>query len=160
MVAEEPEVAGLGHRLVGRLGHIVGVGQSVLRLGGCQGREYRCQSLGAHRDLGEELAQLGLVGRGHRREPIERRQDEPLLVGGEVDVEDGDRWLAAADGEGDTQVAIDDVAGALVDEDVLDPADLIEHPGECVLLGLRMDAEVRRVGEQLVRGFGAGPDDA
>ena len=62
--------------------------------------------------------------------------------------------------EGDTQVAIDDVAGALVDEDVLDPADLIEHPGECVLLGLRMDAEVRRVGEQLVRGFGAGPDDA
>lgn len=32
-----------------------------------------------------------------------------------------------------------------VDEDLLDPADLVERPGERVLLRLRMDAPVRRI---------------
>jgi hypothetical protein len=80
VVSEEPEVAGLGHRLVGWLGDVVGVGQAILRLGWCQGSEHRRERLGVDADLGEELAQLLLVGRGHRRERVEPGEDEPLLL--------------------------------------------------------------------------------
>ena len=109
MVAEEPEVTGLRDRLV----DVVRVGQPILRLGGCKGREHRRERVGADGDLSEDLPQLGLVGGGHRRERIEAGQHEPLLVGGEVDVEDGDRWLLPADRKVDPEVAVDDVTGAL-----------------------------------------------
>ena len=142
MIAEEPEVAGLGHRLVGRLGDVVGVGQPVLRLGRCQGREHRRQGLGVDRHLGEELAQLGLVGRGHRRERVEAGQDEPLLVLREVDVQDGDGRLAVGERLLDPEVAIDEMAGALVDDDLGHVADRVEHLAEGLALGLRMDAPV------------------
>jgi len=88
VLAEEPEVAGPGHRLVGWLGDVVGIDEAVLRLGRCQGREHRRECLGVDRDLGEQLAELGLVGRGHRGERVEAGQHEPLLVLGQVDVED------------------------------------------------------------------------
>ena len=51
------------------------------RLGRCQCREHGRQRLGVHGYLGQELAELRLVGGGHRRERIERREDEGLLLG-------------------------------------------------------------------------------
>ena len=50
MLAEEPEVAGLRRRLVGRLGDVVGVGEPVLRLGRCERREHRRERLGVDAD--------------------------------------------------------------------------------------------------------------
>ena len=61
--------------------------------------------------------------------------------------------------ERDASVAVDDEARAPVDEDLLHPADLVERAGESVLLRLRMDAPVRRVGEELVGSLFAGADD-
>jgi len=52
--------------------------------------------------------------------------------------------------EHDPGVAVDDEAGAPVDEDLLDPADRVERAGERILLGLRVDPLVGRVGQQLV----------
>jgi hypothetical protein len=48
-------------------------------------------------------------------------------------------------------VTVDDVPRPAVHEDLLDPADLAEDAGERLLLRLRMDAPVARVGEELVR---------
>jgi len=44
-------------------------------------------------------------------------------------------------------------------EDLLDPAHLVEGPGKGVLLRLRVDPPVRRVGEELVRRLLAGAGD-
>jgi len=44
-------------------------------------------------------------------------------------------------------------------EDLLDPAHLVEGPGKGVLLRLRVDPPVRRVGEELVRRLLAGAHD-
>jgi hypothetical protein len=81
MLAQDPEVTCLGHRLVRRLGDVVGIGQT--------GRGFRWREAGEHRrkclrvdsDLGEELAQIRLVGRGHRRERVEASEDQRLLLG-------------------------------------------------------------------------------
>jgi hypothetical protein len=62
----------------------------------------------------------------------------------------GTAGLAAAERERHPGVAVDDEARAPVDEDLLDPADLVERAGEGVLLCLGVDAPVRRVGEQVV----------
>ena len=59
----------------------------------------------------------------------------------------------------DAEVAVDEVARALVDDDLGHVADLVEHAREGRALGLRMDAPVRRVGEQLVGRLLAGADD-
>ena len=112
------------------------------------------------RDLGEELAELGLVGRGHRRERIEAGQHEPLLVLGEVDVDDGDGRLAVGERLLHAQVAVDEMARALVDDDLGDVSDGVQHLAKRLALGLRMDAPVGRVGEQLVGCLLAGADDA
>ena len=159
MVTEEPEVTGLGDRLVGWPGHVVGVGQPVLRLGGCQRREHRRQPLGVDADLGEELTELRLVGRSHRREWIRGRQDEPLLVFREVDVEDGDGRLPVRQRLLHAQVAIDEVAGPAVDDDLGHIADRVEHLAEGLPLGLPVRSPVAGVGEQLVRRLLAGTDD-
>ena len=87
------------------------------------------------------------------------REDEGLLVRVEVDVQNRHRRFAAAQREGDPGVAVDDAARPLVDEDLPDPANGIERPGQRVLLRLGMNAPVARVGEQLVRCLLAGPGD-
>ena len=61
--------------------------------------------------------------------------------------------------ERDPGVAVDDEAGAPVDEDLLDPADRVERAGERVLLRLRVDPPVRGVGQQLVGRLLAGAGD-
>ena len=86
-------------------------------------------------------------------------EDEGLLVGLEVDVEDRDGRLAPAERERHAGVAIDHEARAPIDQDLLDPAHLVERPGEGVLLRLRMDPPVRRVGEEMVRRLLAGAGD-
>jgi hypothetical protein len=53
-----------------------------------------------------------------------------LLLGLEVDVEDRHGRLATAQGERDPGLTVDDEARALVHEDLLDPADLVERPRE------------------------------
>ena len=159
MVTEEPEVTGLGDRLVRWLGDVVGIEEAILRLGRCQCRQHRRKRLGADRDLGEELAQLRLVGRGHRRERIEAGQHEPLLVLGEVDVEDGDGGLSVGKCLLHPQVAIDEVTGALVDDDLRDVCDGVQHLAECLSLGLAMRAPVGWVGQQLVGSLLAGAHD-
>ena len=81
MVSKDPEIAGLRDGLVGWLGDVVGVGQSVLGLGRRQCRQHGGERLGVHRDVGEELLELRLVGRRHGRERVETGEDEPLLLG-------------------------------------------------------------------------------
>jgi hypothetical protein len=160
MVAEEPEVAGLGHGLVGWLGDVVGVGQPYAWLGRRERREHRRERLGLDRNLGEELVQLRLVGRGHRRERVEAGEDEPLLVLGEVHIDDWDGGLAVRQGLLHAEVAVDEVARALVDDDLRHVSDGVQHVPEGRALGLAMSAPVRWVGEQLVRRLCAGANDA
>jgi hypothetical protein len=159
MVTEEPQVPRLRDRLVRRLGHVIGVDEAVLRLGRCQGRQHRRQGLGADRHLGEELAQLGLVGGGHRGERIEGGEDEPLLVLRQVDVQDGDGRLAVGERLIHPEVAVDEVPRALVDDDLGDVADRVQHLAQGFALGLRMDPPVAGVGEQLVGSLLAGAHD-
>jgi hypothetical protein len=56
-------------------------------------------------------------------------------------------------------VAVDDEAGPLVDQDLLDPADRVERAGQGVLLRLRVDSPVGGVGQELVGCLLAGPGD-
>ena len=151
MVAEEPEVAGLRRRLVGWLGDVVGVGQARPSARparapasiAASASESTVTSARSSRSFASSVVAIAASG-------SRLAQDEPLLVLGEVDVEDGDGRLAAADREGDAEVAVDDVSGARLTRTCCDPADLVEDAGQRLLLGLRMDAPVRRVGEQLV----------
>ena len=110
--------------------------------------------------VGPRLAQLRLVGRGHRRERVEAGQHEPLLVLGEVHVQDGEGRLTVGQRLLHAKVAIDEVAGALVDDDLGDVADGAQDLAKGLTLGLRMGSPVRWVGEQLVGGLLAGADDA
>ena len=103
--------------------------------------------------------QLLVVAPGHRADRVEGREDERLLVGLEVDVQDRDGRLAAGQGQRDPGVAVDDEPRAPVDEDLLDPADRVERAGERVLLRLRVDPPVRGVREELVGRLLAGPGD-
>ena len=54
--------------------------------------------------------QLLVVAPGHRADRVEGREDERLLGGLEVDVQDGDGRLAAGQGQRDPGVAVDDEA--------------------------------------------------
>ena len=103
--------------------------------------------------------QLLVVAPGHRADRVEGREDERLLLGLEVDVQDGDGRFAAAERERHPGMAVDDEAGAPVDEDLLDPADRVERAGERVLLRLRVDPPVRGVGQELVGRLLAGAGD-
>ena len=57
------------------------------------------------------------------------------------------------------EVAVDEVARSLVDDDLGDEADRAQHRTQGFALGLRMGSPVIRVGEQLVRCLIAGTDD-
>ena len=107
----------------------------------------------------EQLGELGGFGLGHRRQGIERGEDQPFLVLRELDVGDGDRRLLASQRELDPQVAIDDVAGRLVDRDLGDPADLGQSSRERRLLVSRMRPPVARVRDELSRCDFAVADD-
>ena len=50
-------------------------------------------------------------------------------------------------GETDPQVPVDDEPGALIDNNILDNADLGENAGKGVLLVFGVGSEVQRVGE-------------
>jgi hypothetical protein len=72
IVTEEPVIAGPGDGFVGRLRDVIRVGQPIFRLSPCQGRRHRgAERPGVYAELGQEFAQLRLVGRGHRRERVE-----------------------------------------------------------------------------------------
>ena len=88
MVAEHVELARLDVGLLGRLGHLVGVGQPGLRIVAGEVAEEGEQPGVVDRDVRQEGAQLLLVAPGHRADRVEGREDERLLVGVEVDVED------------------------------------------------------------------------
>ena len=153
-----PQLARLDVGLLGWLGHVVGVGQARPSIGR-PGRRGAQEPGVVDRDVGQEGAQLLVVPAGHRADRVEGREDERLLLGVEVDVQDRHGRLAAAERERHAGVAVDDEAGAPVDEDLLDPAHLVERAGEGVLLRLRMDPPVRRVGEELVGRLLAGAGD-
>ena len=153
MVAEEPEVAGLRRGLVGRLGDVVGVGQPVLRLGAARAPRASPRAPRSRRDTSARSSRSFVVV-GRRPSPRAgrgRRGRAPPPRAREVDVEDRDGRLAAADGELDAEVAVDDVAGARLTMTCWTQPTWSRTPREGLLLGLRMDAPVRRVGEQLVR---------
>lgn len=57
------------------------------------------------------------------------------------------------------EVLVDDVPGRAVDEYMCHPADLAEGSGERLLLLLGVEAPVRRVRKELLRGFVAVADD-
>jgi hypothetical protein len=110
--------------------------------------------------IAQQLLELGRIGSGHRRQGIERCQDQALLLVGQIDV--GDRYgrLAPGDGELDTQVAIDQMSGALVDDDLGDPAHLGKGTGEGSLLLRWVSAPVSRVGDEAAGRLLAVADDA
>ena len=64
----------------------------------------------AGRQAGQQGGELFLLGGRHGRQGIERREDEPLLVLGQLDVGHRDRGLVAGEGELDPEVTVDDVA--------------------------------------------------
>jgi hypothetical protein len=91
MLAEQPQVAALGRRLVGWGRDVVGVRLAGLRHRGSQLGEHRGQRLGVDRHIRQQRPQLLVVGTGHRRQRVERGEHERFLVRLEVDVQDGDR---------------------------------------------------------------------
>jgi len=159
VVAEQVELARLDVGLLGRLGHVVGVGETTLRIVAGQVAEEGEEPGIVHADLREERPELLVIPPGHRADRVEGREDERLLARVQIDVEDGHGRLAAAERERHAGVAVDDEAGAPVDEDLLDPSDLVERAGERVLLRLGVDPPVRRVREQLVGPFLPGAGD-
>ncbi len=95
-------------RLVGRLWDVVGVRQAVLRHGRGGAPRASPPARLSRRDLGEQRPQLLVVGAGHRRQRVEGGQHEGLLLGLEVDVQDGDGRLPRGEGELDPEMAVDE----------------------------------------------------
>ena len=133
--------------------------ESGLRHGRCQLLEHRGERLGVDRDLRQERPELLVVGAGHRRQWVERGEDEGLLLGLEVDVQHRDGRLAVRQRDLDAEVAVDQMAGAPVHDDLGHEADAPEQIAERRLLGLRVGSPVARVGEELVRRHVLVPDD-
>ena len=111
-------------------------------------------------DAGQQLGELLAVGRGQSRDRVERGEDDPLLLLGELDVDDRDGRLALRAGELDAQVTVDQVAAGAVDDHALHEADLVEYVAECLTLRGAVLAPVGGVGEQILRRFLAVADDA
>ena len=110
VVAQAPELARLDVRLLGRLGHLVGVGEAGLRLVAAEVAEQREQAGVVDGDVRQERPELLVVAPGHRADRVEGREDERLLGGLEVDVQDRHGRLAAGQGQRDPGVAVDDEA--------------------------------------------------
>ena len=96
MVAERVQLTGLDPGLVRYRGDLVGVDEPGLRLAAREVAQEREQRVVVHGHVGQELVELRLVGGRHRADRIEGREDERLLVGREVDVQDGDGRLVPA----------------------------------------------------------------
>ena len=83
VIAQQPEVAELGDRLLGRFGGLVGVGEA--RVGEVQGEvvapgdvfEQAVQVV--VRDAGQQLREFLTVGSGHRRDGVDAGQDDVLV---------------------------------------------------------------------------------
>ena len=157
VVTEQPQLARLDVRLLGWLRDVVGIGEAGLA--GTQIAEQPQEAGVVDRHLGEQFVELRLVGGRHRADRIERRQDEGLLLGREVDVQDGHRGLVPADRQRHPGVAVDHEAGPPVDHDLLDPAHRVERAGQGRLLVARMETPVAGVGQELVRRLLARADD-
>jgi hypothetical protein len=90
-----------------------------------------------------------LFGSRHRRQRIERRQDEALFVLGQLDVGHRHARFVAREPELDAEVAVDHVARRAVDQDLGHPADLGQSAGQRTLLLRRMRPPVPRVRDQV-----------
>ena len=95
MVAEHAELARLDVGLLGRLGHLVGVGEPGLRLAAARSPRRASEPGVVDRDVRQEGPELLVVAPGHRADRVEGREDERLLLGVEVDVQDRHGRLAA-----------------------------------------------------------------
>lgn len=132
MVPERPQLAGLDGRLGRDIADDVGIDEARLPSGEIGQEAAQAGIVDGHR--GEEGLEPGAVAVGHRPDRIEGGEDQRLLLGGQLHVQHRDRWLASADGLFHPGVAIDDVAGRRVDQDLLDPADGIERAAQGVPL--------------------------
>ena len=160
VVAQAPELARLDVRLLGRLGHLVGVGQPGLRLAGRRGRRAAragpasstvtsARSAFSFSSSRPAIAPIGSrVARTSASSSGSRSTYRTGTVGSPRDRASATRaWPSTTK------------PGAPVDEDLLDPADRVERAGERVLLRLRVDPPVRRVGQELVGRLLAGAGD-
>ena len=164
MVTEDPQLTGFDvHiRRVGNRWDLVGITEvrppDAVFVGKL--RQHPGQGGITGLELGEERGERIRLRGCHRRQGIEGREDEPLLGVGQLDVQDRDRRLPPADRELDPKMAIHDVSGRPVDEDLAYPAHLGKGTGEGRLLLLRMGPPVGWVGEELLGGLLAAADDA
>jgi len=157
VIAEHPQLAWLDVRLLRWLRYVVGVSEA--RLAGTEIAEQPQEAGVVDAHLGEQFVQFRLVGRRHGADRIERRQDEGLLLGREVDVQDRHARFVPADRQRDARVAVDDEARPLVDHDLLDPANRVERAGQRRLLVAWMETPVAGIGEKLVGRLFAGAGD-
>ena len=159
MVAQEPELAGLDVGLLRQFGCLVGVGQTGLgQIAGQVGQEC-CETRVVDGERRQQLVEDRLLGDRHCGDGIQRRENERLLLLGQLDVEDGHCGLAPGERLLDSGMAVDDMAGGGVDHHLGHPADGIEGaPQSCSLLG-RMAAPVAGVGQELARVLRSGADD-
>ncbi len=155
MLAQDVQVTGQDVRLVGDRWHLVGIDQPLAQvvepvLAG-QIIEERAQCLIGGVEPGQQRRELFLLGGRHRRQGVERGEDQPLLVLGQLDVGDRHRRLVSADGELDPEVPVDDVPRRPVDQHLGDPADLTQGAGQRPLLLRRMAPPVAWVGDEFRR---------
>lgn len=115
MLAEDVQIArpDVGPVRDGR--HVIGVGESLaelveLVLAG-EIVEQRSERVVGRLETLEQRGELLLLGAGHRGQRIEGREDEALLVVGQLDVGDRDGRLVARQRQFDAQMAVDDVPG-------------------------------------------------
>ena len=129
---------------------VVGVGEGRAGRRGRELVEERPEPCVIDRHVCEERGQALAVGSGKRADRIERGEDEALLIRREVDIQDWDGGFLAGEGECDPGMAVDDVPGPAVHEDLGDPTDRVERTSQRVALVARMDPPVGGVrGEAL-----------
>ena len=158
VVAQYPELSGLDVGFLRQIGGLVGVGQTGLgQVAGQVGQECG-ETRVIDGERRQQLVEDRLLGDRHGGDGIEGRQNERLLLLGQLDVEDGHCGLASGEGLFDSGMAIDEMAGGGIDYHLGHPADGIERaPQSCSLLG-RMAAPVAGVGQELARVLRSGAD--
>jgi hypothetical protein len=126
---------------------------------GCDGREELHNCGFSRRDPVEEFAKSSRVRIGEISDRVVRCEDEPLLLLGEFDVRDGNRFLVSGESELDAEMTVDEVTRRTVHDHGSHKPDFVEQREQRVSLTDRVTAEITGVREELLGIFGPDSDD-
>ena len=114
------------------------------------GQQLIDRTIPAH-DLAQERAELLRIHRGELRHRVDHGESQALLLDREIHVEHADGRLLILDREILPPVPVDDVTGALVDDDVVDHPNALQPVLHDELLRGGVQAPIQRIVFQLAR---------